>query len=155
MPRKSERLLRLPEIRKEISGLSVPVVDRSIFEFVFQVGRRRAIQLMHRFGAYESGRTFLLARHALLHSLESGDEFSTELHRKGPLSAELDLGTSERLHIRAGTTDALFSAFLAGLIGPSLVDFAACWPRRHAGTRRTLPPSSSLSMVSFFAVLPS
>ena len=60
---------------------------------MFQVGRRRAIQLIHRFGGYQSGRTFLIERNSLLCSLaalESGDEFSTELHRKERLSAELD-----------------------------------------------------------------
>ena len=93
MPRKSDWLLRLPAIQHELQQLSVPVVDRSIFESVFQVGRRRAIQLMHRFGGYQSGRTFLLDRTALLRSLrslESGDEFSLELRRKERLSAHFD-----------------------------------------------------------------
>ncbi len=93
MPRQSDWLLRLPPIQAELLQLSVPVVDRSVIESVFQVGRRRAIQLMHRFGGYQSGRTFLLDRASLLRSLaalESGEAFATELHRKEKLSAELD-----------------------------------------------------------------
>lgn len=93
MPRKSDWLLRLPFILGELQQLSVPVVDRSIFESVFRVRRRRAIQLMHRFGGYQSGRTFLVDRNALLRSLKSlgsGDEVSTEVRRKEQLSAELD-----------------------------------------------------------------
>ncbi len=93
MPRKSEWLLRLPAIQHELEQLTVPVVDRSIFESVFQVRRRRAIQLMQRFGGFQSGRTFLVDRTALLRSIESlqlGDEFSIELRRKERLSAELE-----------------------------------------------------------------
>ena len=93
MPRKSDWLLRLPAIQNELEQLTVPVVDRSIFESVFQVRRRRAIQLMRRFGGFQSGRTFLVDRTALLRSLESlqsADEFSIELRRKERLSAELE-----------------------------------------------------------------
>jgi hypothetical protein len=93
MPRKSDWLLRLPTIQRELQQLSVPVVDRSMIESVFQVGRRRAIQLLHCFGGYQSGRTFLLDRNSLLRalaSLESGDEFSMEFRRKERLSSELD-----------------------------------------------------------------
>ncbi len=89
----SDWLLRLPSLLGELQQLSVPVVDRSLIESLFQVGRRRAIQLMHRFGGYQSGRAFLLDRNALLRSLEaleSGDEVSTEVRRKERLSAELD-----------------------------------------------------------------
>jgi hypothetical protein len=93
MPRQSDWFLRLPAIKGELEQLSAPVVDRSVVESVFQVGRRRAIQLMHRFGGYQSGRTFLLDRAALLRSvaaLASGDGFATELRRKEKLSAELN-----------------------------------------------------------------
>lgn len=86
-------MLRLPSILAELQQLSVPVVDRSIVESVFRVGRRRAIQLMHRFGGYQAGRTFLIERNALLRALEAlaeGDDFSTEVCRKERLSAELD-----------------------------------------------------------------
>ena len=93
MPRQSDWLLRLPAIQHELGQLTVPVVDRSIFEAVFQVRRRRAIQLMQRFGGFQSGHTFLVDRTALLRSLrslQSGDEFSIELRRKERLSAHLD-----------------------------------------------------------------
>ncbi len=92
MSRKSDWLLRLPFILGELQQLSVPVVDRSLIESLFHVERRRAIQLLHRFGGYQSGRTFLIERNSLLRSLallESGDEFSTEVCRKERLSTEL------------------------------------------------------------------
>ena len=93
MPRKCDWIHRLPEIRAAIESLSVPVVDRQIFETTFHVGRRRAIQLMHRFGGYQSGRTFLIERTSLLRSLEtlfSSDAVSQERRRKERLSAELE-----------------------------------------------------------------
>ena len=43
MPTKKTWLLRLPEIREELSAMKVPVVDRAIFERLFGVRRRRAI----------------------------------------------------------------------------------------------------------------
>jgi hypothetical protein len=93
MPRQSEWLLQLPAIRSELEALSVPVVDRAVFEKVFRVRRRRAIQLMHRFGGFQSGKTFWIERGALLReleALESGDAFSSERRRREWLSSELD-----------------------------------------------------------------
>jgi hypothetical protein len=60
MPTKKTWLLRLPEIREELSAMKVPVVDRAVFELLFGVRRRRAIQLLHYFDGYQSGRTFLV-----------------------------------------------------------------------------------------------
>lgn len=93
MPRQSEWLLRLPAIRSELEALSVPVVDRSIFEKVFGVRRRRAIQLMHRFGGFQSGKTFWIERSSLLRqleSLEASGEVSSDLRRRERLSSQLD-----------------------------------------------------------------
>ena len=69
MPIKKTWLLRLPEIREELSAMKVPVVDRAIFERLFGVRRRRAIQLLHFFDGYQSGRTFLIDRLALIEQL--------------------------------------------------------------------------------------
>jgi hypothetical protein len=60
MPIKKTWLLRLPEIRAELTAIEVPVVDRAVFERVFGVRRRRAIQLLHHFGGFQAGRTFLV-----------------------------------------------------------------------------------------------
>lgn len=103
MPRHCEWFLRLPEIRAELEQLTVPVVDRSIFETVFRVRRRRAIQLLHRFGGFQSGRTFLIDRKALLGELarlEGTEEARLERRRKLRLAAELE---KLREHARAST----------------------------------------------------
>ena len=46
------------------------MVDREGFETMFGVGRRRAVDLMHRFGGYQSGDTILVDRVALIERLE-------------------------------------------------------------------------------------
>lgn len=93
MPRHCEWIVRLAEIRQELERLTAPVVDRSVFESLFRVRRRRAIQLLHRFGGYQSGRTFLIERKALLSELarlEGTEEFRLERRRKESLAAELE-----------------------------------------------------------------
>lgn len=51
MPAKPAWLLRTPEILHDLQSLTVPVVDRCMFERLFCVRRRRAITLMQEFGA--------------------------------------------------------------------------------------------------------
>jgi hypothetical protein len=73
--------------------MEVPVIDRAVFEKVFGVRRRRAIQLLHFFGGYQAGRTFLVDRLALigqLASLQSGAEFILEERRRQRLSEALE-----------------------------------------------------------------
>jgi hypothetical protein len=65
--------------------MEVPVVDRAVFERVFGVRRRRAIQLLHHFGGFQAGRTFLIDRLALLRQLEpleESAEFALEQQRR-------------------------------------------------------------------------
>jgi hypothetical protein len=69
------------------------VLDRSCFEKAFGVKRRRAIELMHRFGGYQAGKTFLIERTSLLRRLERlerGEEFGHETSRRTRLADELD-----------------------------------------------------------------
>jgi hypothetical protein len=85
MPIKTTWLLRLPEIRAELTAMEVPVVDRAVFERVFGVRRRRAIQLLHHFGGFQAGRMFLIDRLALLRQLEpleESAEFALEQQRR-------------------------------------------------------------------------
>jgi hypothetical protein len=73
--------------------MEVPVIDRAVFERLFGVRRRRAIQLMHFFGGYQAGRTFLLDRLQLMGQLEplqAGAEFVLEAKRKQRLTETLD-----------------------------------------------------------------
>src|ERR1022692_4842446 len=88
MSAKPEWLLRLPDIRAELEHLDVPVVDRAGIERIFGLKRRRAIELLHQFGGYQAGRTFLLDRARLLEalkSLESREDYTAEKRRRGRL----------------------------------------------------------------------
>src|ERR1019366_7465914 len=99
MPAKAEWLLRLPEIRAELEHLDVPVVDRAGIERLFGLRRRRAIELMHQFGGYQAGRTFLLDRARLLEalrSLESQEDYAVEKRRRGRLR---DVWDASREHL--------------------------------------------------------
>ena len=93
MPAQPQWLLHLPEILAEIAALEAPVVDRAVLERVFRVGRRRAIELMAKFGGYQAGRTFLVDRKKLIAALEKmrqSGEFSFERQRKENLAEELE-----------------------------------------------------------------
>ncbi len=99
MPAKPEWLLRLPEIREELEHLAVPIVDRAGIERIFGVKRRRAIELMHQFGGYQTGRTFLLDRARFLEalqSLESKEDYSAEKGRRERLG---DVVEASREHL--------------------------------------------------------
>src|SRR5437868_610147 len=93
MPTKKTWLLRLTEIREELTAMQVPVVDRAIFERLFGVRRRRAIQLLHFFNGYQSGRTFLIDRLSLIEQLvplEASAEFAVEQRRRQRLVESLE-----------------------------------------------------------------
>jgi len=93
MPAQPQWLLRIPEIITELERLDVPVVDRAIFEKVFTVGRRRAIQLMHRFDGHQVGRTFVIERRLLLDRLRAarcGESFDYEHSRRLKVVEELE-----------------------------------------------------------------
>ena len=93
MPVKTMWLLRVPEIRQEVAALTVPVVDRAIFEKVFHVRRRRAIDIMHAFGGFEVGQVLLIDRAELLRqlqALEGGAEFAIEQRRRQRLVESLE-----------------------------------------------------------------
>ena len=66
-------LQRLPEIIYSLRALSVATIDRRTFESIFQLRRRRAIELMHLLGSYRARRGFVLDRSALIEKLESPD----------------------------------------------------------------------------------
>ena len=93
MPAKALWLLQIPEIVALLETFDVPVVDRSIIERLFGLRRRRAIELLHRFGGYQAGRTFLIDRRLLiehLRRLADGEEFQRESRRKERLDHTVD-----------------------------------------------------------------
>jgi hypothetical protein len=99
MSAKPEWLLRLPDIRAELEHLDVPVVDRAGIERIFGLKRRRAIELLHQFGGYQAGRTFLLDRARLLEalkSLESREDYTAEKRRRERLR---DVVEASREHL--------------------------------------------------------
>ena len=92
LPAQPTWLLQLPAIRAAVSALEAPVLDRAAIEEIFGVRRRRAIELLHRFGGYQSGKTFLVDRASLLRqleALEAGGEFRQERSRRQRLSEDL------------------------------------------------------------------
>src|SRR4051812_10685681 len=93
MPAKAAWLLKIPDIVALLESFVVPVVDRAIVERLFGLRRRRAIELLHRFGGYQAGRTLLIDRKILieqLHRLAEGDEFQMESRRKERLDHQVD-----------------------------------------------------------------
>jgi len=86
-------LHRVGQIRQDVADLDVPVVDRILFERLFHVRRRRAIQLLHTFGGYQTGMALLIDRGALLQQLDAlaaGAEFAVEHGRKQRLLDALE-----------------------------------------------------------------
>jgi hypothetical protein len=93
MPAKALWLLHIPEIVAQLEVFDVPMVDRAIIEQVFGLRRRRAIELLHRFGGYQAGRTFLIDRRLLIGHLQSlieGDDFQRESRRKERLGGVIE-----------------------------------------------------------------
>ena len=92
MPTQPSWLLQLPRIRKVLEELDLPVIDRAGIERIFGVRRRRAIQLMHKFGGYQAGRTFLVERTKVLQALRriGRDDVEWELARREKLVAEIE-----------------------------------------------------------------
>jgi hypothetical protein len=91
MPAVASWMLRIPSIITDLTSLTAPVIDRSMFERLFAVKRRRAIELMQSFGGYRSwqygaGRS----REPDLNHLVHGPDYEREYHRKQKLTDELD-----------------------------------------------------------------
>ena len=101
MPPQPQWLLRVPRILEEIRELEVPVLDRAAIEKLFGLKRWQAIQLLHRFGGYQVGKTFLVDRQALIQQLEAiqaGEEFSYQQKRRQRVVDELN---KARKHLQA------------------------------------------------------
>lgn len=120
MPGKAAWLLHIPEIVNMLEAFDVPVVDRSVVERLFGLRRRRAIELLRRFGGYQAGRTFLVDRHALIDHLRriaEGEEFQREQGRKERLEHVLDELRRHRAaaRVKIPVSSTAFSMKLTGL----------------------------------------
>ena len=77
-------MLRIPDALIELRQFPAPVVDRAALERMLGVRRRMAIRLMHRFGGFQAGRTFLVDRLRLideLATLSASPEYQAEQRR--------------------------------------------------------------------------
>ena len=93
MPATKSWLLRIPEIRKNVSQLTVPVIDRAMLERIFGVRKSRAVQLMNAFGAMEAGQTMVIGVADLDHHLaavQAGAEYEREARRRKRLADALE-----------------------------------------------------------------
>jgi hypothetical protein len=120
MPAKAQWLLQIPEILSLLETFEVPVVDRSIIEHLFGLRRRRAIELLHRFGGYQAGRTFLIDRRLLiehLRRLADGEGFHREMRRRERLDNAVDQLRRERTaaRVKISVQPALSSRGMADL----------------------------------------
>lgn len=103
MPAKPAWLLRIPEIVEQLEAFGVPVVDRAIVERLFGLHRRQAIELLHRFGGYQAGKTFLIERHHLIEQLAQlakSEEFQSEIVRKERLDQAIDQLRRDRMALQ-------------------------------------------------------
>lgn len=94
MPAQPAWLLQLPELIANLERISAPVLDRAGFELLFGVRRRRAIELMHHFGGFQAGRTFLIERRPLIATLQqalASADYQFQFQRKQRLSEFLEL----------------------------------------------------------------
>jgi hypothetical protein len=93
MPAKAPWLLHIPDIIGMLETFDVPVVDRALIEHLFGLRRRRAIELLHRFGGFQTARSFLVDRLRLidqLRCLAESEDFRTESRRRERLDHKID-----------------------------------------------------------------
>lgn len=92
MPAQPAWFHRLAEIMEELRELQVSHLDRHAIERLFQVGQRRARQLMAGLPGFQAGNACAIERQALLARLEaiaSGDRCQTEISRRARVADEL------------------------------------------------------------------
>ena len=76
-----------------LADVALPVVDRAVIQKLFGLGRRQAIELMHRFGGYQAGKTFLIGREQLIVQLDAicaGDDYIRENARREKLTNSIE-----------------------------------------------------------------
>jgi hypothetical protein len=78
---------------EELRAFPGPVLDRAGVEKLLRVSRRTAIRLLHQFGGYQAGKTFLIGREDLIAALESvraREAFQQEGRRRRRLEDDLE-----------------------------------------------------------------
>ena len=124
MPRKAEWIQHLPEAIEKLRSFPTPVVDRAGLEVILLVHRRVAIRLMHRFGGFQAGKTFLIDRLALIEQLEllsKGDEAGREQARRSRFEDRLESarrlapGRKVRIGVAPGVRERVFPDLPVGI----------------------------------------
>jgi hypothetical protein len=120
VPGKAQWFLHIPAIVVMLEAFDVPVVDRAVIERLFGLRRRQAIELLHRFGGFQAGRTFLIDRRVLidhLRRLAEGEDFERETSRKERLDQAVDQIRRQRAaaSVRIPVQPDVFSQKVAGL----------------------------------------
>jgi len=103
VPAQPAWFLRLPQILEAVRALRTPVLDRAGVERLFGVRRRRAIELMHRFGGYQTGKTFLIDRGQLVAELDRAvvsPDYAFEFRRKQRLAESIEQLERHRSAVR-------------------------------------------------------
>src|SRR5215207_2498903 len=93
MPRPPQWFHQLAGSLAQLKTFPAPVVDRASLETMLLISRRSAIRLLHEFGGYQVGRTFLISRVDLIAALErvqNGETFSHEVRRRIRLAEDLE-----------------------------------------------------------------
>jgi hypothetical protein len=104
------------------------VVDRSAAEKLFQVGPRRAVQLLTLFGGQEAGGAVLIERERLLvklRELRATDTFREEIRRRRKVGEEIEQLRRRRAgeKVRIAVEPEIFSSGMASL--PEAVQIGA------------------------------
>ena len=124
MPCKSRWLLQISSIVDQLKTLDVPVLDRVACERIFGVKRRRAIDLMQRFGGYRVGNTVLVDRLDLIRQLQSmADDPDVERERRRKLRLSEQLvelekhrrATAVRIHVGPEALSCTVADLLGGV----------------------------------------
>jgi len=124
VPRKAEWIQHLPEAIEKLRSFPTPVVDRASLEVILLVHRRVAIRLMHRFGGFQAGKTFLIDRLALIEQLEllsKGDEAGREQARRSRFEDRLESarrlapGRKVRIGVAPGVRERVFPDLPVGI----------------------------------------
>ncbi len=92
MPRHSAWIRDLPRICRQLTACEAPWLDRRAIEEFFQVQPRRALQLLHAFGAERIGGALLVSKENLLRDLallSGSPEAEAEFARRQRLARSL------------------------------------------------------------------
>ena len=102
MPRVPGWLSRLPDAIEQLRGLPRDTITRADLQVLLGVSKRRAVALMHEFGAQALGHALVLERETLIRQLtvlRRGRAFHREIDRRVHLVAALRRARADRVRV--------------------------------------------------------